>query len=339
MISDVFEKIRQMSDRELYSFFREDQFYDDPETTRSVCQELENREAARMGRKPVIIDFDELPSGIAGIACNSEKPKRIVLNSAYLRKSFPQILTPGDAMNTIFHEGRHIWQHYVLETDDQRVPLSVRLLLRADTICYTNGRAGVIDIGIPQEEQAILEYALQENEMDARFYALKRMVEVQTLVGMDEAFLVDIERAKITELSHIRKAMAFFDEDKYQLLEKKRLEVYKARAKERYLLTGERLPELPKNFRCYQNIWMIHYVISPVYEFFLDNVEDLRKDIMNMGNILLGLYTIARERAAEGRPLETPAELVDIVIHSELCKDFSLKQEAIPKEWAKPIGM
>ena len=339
MKTKILTKIRQMSDRELYSFFREDHFYDDPDTTKAVCQELENREAARMGRKPAIVDFKELPPGVTGMACSSEEPKRIVLSSAYLRKSFPQILTPGRAMGTLFHEGRHIWQHYILDNNDEQIPLSVRLLLRADTICYTNGRVGVIDVGIPQKDQAILEYALQENEMDARFYALKRRVEVQKLVGMDEAFLIEIEKAKMTEISYIMKTIAFFDEDKYQLLEKKRLEMYKAKAKERYLLTGERLPELPKNFRCYQNVWMIHHVISPVFKFFMDNVEGLRQNGMKMGNLLLGLYTITRECAADGKPLETPAELVNIVIHSELCKDFNLKQETIPKEWGKPIGM
>jgi hypothetical protein len=68
-------------------------------------------------------------------------------------------------------------------------------------------------------------------------------------------------------------------------------------------------------------------------------VERLRQDIIKAGNLLLNMYMIARICAAEGKPLETPNELMNIMLHSEFCKEFNLKQEAIPKEWAKPIGM
>jgi len=339
MISDAFEEIRQMSDRELYSFFQEDQFYDDPEYAKALCQELENREAAREGRAPAIIIFRELEPGVLGVAGTENGKKVITLNIAFLKKSVPQILTPGLAMNAIFHEGRHIWQFHVLETNAQQVPLSVRLLLGADNICYTNGTENVIDVGVSQEVQGSLEYLLQENEMDARFYALKRMSEVEAEVSMDDAFQIDLENMRQIEISLIRKTLEHFDERKYRLLEKKRLDMYKARAKEILRKTGARLPELPEKFRCYQNIWIIRNIIKPVYDWFIGMVERLRRDIIKAGNFLLNMYMIARMYAAEGRPLETPNELVNVVLHSEFCREFHLKQEAIPKEWAKPIGM
>ena len=339
MISDAFEEIRQMSDRELYSFFQEDQFYDDPEYAKALCQELENREAAREGRAPAIITFQELEPRMLGIAGTENGKKVIKLNIAFLKKSVPQILTPGLALNTVFHEGRHIWQDHVLETNARQVPLSVRLLLGADNICYTNGIYNVIDVGISPGVQGGLEYMLQENEMDARFYALKRMTEVEAEVSMDEAFQIDLESLRQAEISLIRKTLEHFDEGKYRLLEKKRLDMYKNRAKEILLKTGARIPELPENFRCYQNIWIIRNIIKPVYDWLIKMVERLRQDIIKAGNLLLNMYMIARICAAEGKPLETPNELMNIMLHSEFCKEFNLKQDVIPKEWAKPIGM
>ena len=339
MKKDDLTKIRQLSDRGLYAHFHESCFYEDPEYTKALCQELENREAAREGRAPAIIIFRELEPGVLGVAGTENGKKVITLNIAFLKKSVPQILTPGLAMNAIFHEGRHIWQFHVLETNAQQVPLSVRLLLGADNICYTNGTENVIDVGVSQEVQGSLEYLLQENEMDARFYALKRMSEVEAEVSMDEAFQIELESLRQAEISLIRKTLEHFDEGKYRLLEKKRLDMYKNRAKEILLKTGARIPELPENFRCYQNIWIIRNIIKPVYDWLIKMVERLRQDIIKAGNLLLNMYMIARICAAEGKPLETPNELMNIMLHSEFCKEFNLKQDVIPKEWAKPIGM
>ena len=335
MSNSMTEQVRAMSDQELFRFFTGMQVYKNPELTLAVCQEVENREAAKAGRKPAVVSFENLGDGrTRGL---SDPDGKIILNFLYLKPGMSGTLPPAMLLNTLLHEGRHQWQ--IKAENDPDVPESIRLMLNVDKYCYVNSDESSIDIGIrPKEVQTRIQYAMQENEIDARFYAIRRMQEIAKTMVPDSAFRNQLLRAQNDEVRDIRRLLSYCSEEQYQLLEKGRLEKYRQLA-ESYRKAGYTLPELPGNFRCYGNIWMIRNIVAPVTGFLLQRMS-LAHRLTGAGDRLLyRLYEITRVFAMKGRPLEKPEELLTVAIQEGLAKEFGLSEIKATEKIEKPIKM
>ena len=336
---DLSKKVRSMSDQELYSFFTVERFYQDPELSAAVCQEVENREAARLGRKPAQVVFEDFEDD-GGVFGYSSPDGMIALSSLFTEPDPTQTFTPSQLLNTLLHEGRHQWQDMVIDEQLSDVPESVRLLLTVDRYCYISDPLAMIDVGIePWEEQLSIEYSMQENEIDARFYAIQRMKEIARTTDVDLSFQIELTRSMLSEVYLIEKVQEFCSEEQYRLLEKKRLEKYQARA-EMLRLGGEELPELPENFRCYDNIWMIRNIVLPVSEFLKETLNELYAVTNGLKEMVIyHLYEVARIFAMNGKPLEKPEELYKISIENGLTDVLGIKDYKIPAKMEKRIGM
>lgn len=335
MSQSAIEKVRAMSDRELFSFFNGPEIYKDPEMTLAVCQEVENREAARTGRKPAVIVFEDMEEGCLGQADPNGK---IILNRMYLDPGMRGVLPPARLLNTLLHEGRHHWQFSLLGNENSGIPESIRLMLQVDSLCYVGGPETTIDVGIrPPEIQTRIEYAMQENEMDARFHAIRRMQEIAKLIAPDTAFQIQLRKAQNEEVQEILKVLKFCSEEQYRQLEKLRLEKYRQRA-EHYRKMGYDVPELPENFRCYGNIWMIRNIISPVMGFLFQKMP-LSRRLADTNRMLYRLFEIARVSAMKGKPLEKPEELLAIAIREGFAEEFGLAEIRATEKMEKSPGL
>ena len=336
MSQSAIEKVRAMSDRELFLYFSGTALYEDPEMTLAVCQEVENREAAKAGRKPVVIAFEELKGNCVGVA---EPNGRIVLNSIYLDPEVRGYLPPASLLNTILHEGRHQWQYIVGTKEDSGVPESVWLMMQVDNHCYVSDSETAIDIGIrPKDVQTTLEYVMQENEMDARLYAIKRMQEIEKIIGPDPAFQIQIRRAQMDEVRYITMLLENCSEEQYQKLERLRLKRYQQKA-EYYRRRGYTLPKLPDNFRCYGNIWMIQHIVGPVMGALLQTMLPINRIPGEAEWMLYKLFEIARGFAMNGKPLEEPQELLDLALQEGFVEEFGLADIKATKKMEKAPGL
>ncbi len=211
-------------------------------------------------------------------------------------------------------------------------------MLKVDGLCYIHDAVTTIDVGIrPPEMQTRIEYAMQENEMDARFHAIRRMQEIAKIIAPDTAFQIQLRKAQNEEVQDILKVLKFCSEEQYRQLEKLRLEKYRQRA-EHYRKMGYDVPELPENFRCYGNIWMIRNIVGPVMGFLFQKMP-LSRRLVDTNRMLYRLFEIARVSAMKGKPLEKPEELLAIAIREGFAEEFGLAEIRATEKMEKSPGL
>ncbi len=325
MTRDVETIAAGMSDSELYSHFSEEMFYSDPELTKAICQEIENREAALSGRKPAVITFDEIDS--SGVSYGGQ----IIINSRFLKKNIKNC--PADVLSIILHEGRHEWQKWMFENHPEDLPEAVRLMMGVDWACYMDYFTNVIDVGIENmEAQAWIEYSMQEIEVDARYYAVSKMREIASEYHLEETFQDTIAKAIDDELMNMAIVLEYMDEDQYQRLEELQKAIYEEISK---LLPFYQ--ELPEGFLCYGNIWMIRRIVYPAFEEITRSAEEL-SIIDDM--IFYELFKMARIRLMNGMPLESPEQLLQIMLSDNCFKaEYKFRDQGMTKGIGKKIGM
>ena len=135
----------------------------------------------------------------------------------------------------------------------------------------------------------------------------------------------------------ILKVLKFCSEEQYRQLEKLRLEKYRQRA-EHYRKMGYNVPELPENFRCYGNIWMIRNIVSPVMGFLFQKMP-LSRRLADTNRMLYRLFEIARVSAMKGKPLEKPEELLAIAIREGFAEEFGLAEIRATEKMEKSPGL
>ena len=301
------ETARKMTDAELYGFFSKDHFYQDANLAAAVCQEVENREAALTGRKPARIEFKKFDNpNVMGYAGRDV----ICVNTCFLESKYQHRYTPEGILNTILHEGRHYWQRQVTLNPELECPNALRLQFVINQLAYVN-TGNAIDLGMDAEIQARLQYGMQENEMDARYYALKRMREISERYRKDYPFKLEMTREVIQEIEYYRLVTENMTEEKYQLLERKYMERYNQN-KEQAKKLGVLYPEAPEGKRCFENIRIYRKVIDPLYKGLLKANPQLRMNTGDQAALLFSLYRVARERILAGETLESPLELLKI---------------------------
>lgn len=288
-----------MSDQELYSFFTDNLFYNDLEFAKAVCQEVENREAAISGRKPAKISFSKLAEGRMGYSAGGS----IVFSDVFLHRDVKR--TPADLLNVILHEGRHEWQNHIHMNTDINSFGKDDWVYEINRMCYTSGNKNVIDIDLPSDVQGRIEYAMQENEIDARFYAIRRMQEIASLYDMDDSFLEAIDKAVDAEILDIGLVAKYMTEERYLILEDRKIASFVSIIKE----SIDDISRLPEGIKSYETIWIIKHIVIPAYEHVLEKAEKDNLNIMEKQQILYRLYETARLRKMEGSSLEKPEDI------------------------------
>ena len=323
----------KMSDAELFGFFSRDQFYSNPELTKAVCQEVENREAALTGRKPATVKFVKMTDAVNGQSCGGS----ILLNENSLIKNVKK--DPGTVLATLLHEGRHEWQNWMIKHHPESIPASVIQMMLVDYACYTScdNIESVIDVGIEDKErQAWIEYSMQEIEIDARFYAIYRMKQIAEKYNLHEIFQETIEKAVDRELMNLDILHENMDADQYKLLERFQLDKYKE-----FCIKTPNCPMPPENCICYGNIRMIQNIVYPAYYTISKSLPKEFAVLINR-QLMYDLYKEARLNMMNGTPLESPEQLIRIILSDNdfkaeyRIKDQDLSKELTPK---KTIGM
>ena len=170
-----------------------DKFYDSsPEERLKFAQEYENMMAELEHRDPCTVvelpeEYAKENPGVMGY-CAGEI---IAINKKYLNSKKPKV--PGlssfgfaDLIETLTHEGRHAWQHYVIDHPEKNlVDEHTRIALEMNLGPGYRGGSGK---GI----QGYAEYAAQLVELDARHFAmdwiqhLQKSFEEKDGVGISE---------------------------------------------------------------------------------------------------------------------------------------------------------
>lgn len=314
------EKAGKMSDKELYSLFTGNQFYEDPELAMAAVQEAENREALRSGRKPITIRFDKLEGSTLG-QCGKDT---IVLDSSFLTKDVTGIRTPAQLLGVILHEGRHAWQHMILDDVPEGLSRDMYYSLLADNTCYVSPSFPLFSTPLgtnDPEFEVYAQYAVQENEMDARFYALSRMEEIIDLTSDKYAMAIEIAKLKAQEVHLIEKICKDFNEDILEKLEMNRKNSFLVR-------TGK---ELPEDCEYFKNFRIILRVIKPLFTR-LEELEE-KGTVIDCKNITFALYAASRKAELEGFRLETPEQLISYMIdHSFELEPLGLEPDVFRNE-------
>jgi len=180
-------KYATLEDRQLYRLLRTEKWkgYDE-ETRLALFQEVENRQAAKLGRRPLEIVTFKAPRGQGGVMgyFNPEEPGKLYLNEKII-KGKPGILhdySVAAGLNYIIHEGRHAYQYECIEGRITDVDEQTRKEWALNKETYISGLA------FPG---AIYIYSQQAMERDARLYA-ERELECISEVIREEMGLVDV---------------------------------------------------------------------------------------------------------------------------------------------------
>lgn len=188
--------IQQISDGELYGML-DGKCWEHLAMSEKMeaVQEIERREALRVGRPPVRVELispKQLPPGTAGAFSIQNGRPRICLNSNYFRHpDFPGY-GPAELLVVILHEGRHAYQKFVINSalagDPLLVPQETFECWFVEDNYYCNKKPL---------------YDIQSIEADARFFALQRLEEIifrmesEGLSAIE--FRIELEREKATE--------------------------------------------------------------------------------------------------------------------------------------------
>ena len=132
-----------------------------------VLQEMENLVAEEQGRRPMTIHIMK-PDDPSASSCNGYfNGEGIYLNPSFFQRrarAIPGISTSKgmQALNTLLHEGRHMWQYCAAFDKNMKVDPKLRALLKVNWRSYCS----------PKKSVAL--YACQPLEYDARMFAKER---------------------------------------------------------------------------------------------------------------------------------------------------------------------
>lgn len=192
----------RLSDKDLYSSFTEIKWRSlSRDEKLQAVQEVENRQAALYGRPaiPVSIDPSLSERTYGGY---SHMLKQIHLNEEFFKTHvFPSAqFPPAMLLNTILHEGRHAYQHHLVDHSDIEAH-SCDLL----KVWKFNCNEGYIS---PRMNRWL--YFQQAIERDARMFALKELKRISTMIPADRQLIAVLESAKQAEYDRILEAYQLF---------------------------------------------------------------------------------------------------------------------------------
>lgn len=162
----------------------------DPQTRLELYQEAENRQAAKQGRDPLMIEAFE-PVGekknLNGYY-DRNTPDKLFINARFIDGK-PSLLSPktgADGLNAIFHEGRHAYQYAVAEGRIAVKDEYQRKMWLMNFLMYKGAGQGSADHAV---------YAQQAVERDARRYAEDELVRIAAIIR-EESGNVDVSFEK-----------------------------------------------------------------------------------------------------------------------------------------------
>lgn len=170
-------KYESVSNSKLFAMLRNEQWSKLGKLARlQVLQEFENRAAAEQGRSALrVVPFN--PKGrfanILGFyAYGNEKVGRyLFLNRNFLNKDPGKVLmySPGQAVATLLHEGRHAYQHAVADGKISDPDDNLRKIWGMNFGCYQSPK------NTPESDML---YVHQEVEADARRFAMNQLEKI-----------------------------------------------------------------------------------------------------------------------------------------------------------------
>lgn len=189
-----------MTDQKLYGFFTNAQWRRlTVEERLAAAQEVENRQAALSGRAPIPVSIDRtLDKNVLG--GYSSIDRTIGLRAEYFRGHIlpsPQF-SPAALLDTLLHEGRHAYQHALVENpaaENLASDLFQTWKINFSPFAYIPG-------GIMYFQQAI--------ERDARMFALHEMRRIAVMIEPDLQFYAQLARAEAEEHRYILDALTVF---------------------------------------------------------------------------------------------------------------------------------
>ena len=226
------DKLAQLTDEQLYLLFSVDNFAKmDKKSRLAALQEVENRRAKLDGREPVLVkegkggDFDNPHLRGQHVYSPMDGKEVIYVSWLFLEENSPHHL-PAGAFETVVHEGRHSYQHYIKNNHPDQVPRKVLDEWRSSDVKYFPGSRE----GDPEDKQLIddLKYYIQSIEIDARREARSEMIRARDAMAAQGVDTRDIE-AQIyhsykLEVGIIRALQDVFTEDMIDALEKEVLD-------------------------------------------------------------------------------------------------------------------
>lgn len=222
-----------MTFEELISQTDIDSFYDKtPEERLAFAQEYENLMAELEHRTPCKVmvipdEFAEESPGVLGFYVEG----CIYIKSEYLRSKRPKLISLSqygfaDMLETITHEGRHAWQHYVIEhPNEELLEKEIRLAFQMN---FDRGYRKAGNGNLTKEEYycSYAEYAAQLIELDARHFSidwirfLKESFEKKDGIGIRE-LSVKHSKLKNEEAIKAQLILEYFNADKLHEFEEK----------------------------------------------------------------------------------------------------------------------
>lgn len=198
------------------SGLRPDIWAQQPENRLNALQELENNIASQDGRNPCMVDVKDLDQYTHGMHYSQGDIEHIDLNSNIV--DTPE---PYQAVETLFHESRHSYQHHVVQNPE----LSENPDMLKDWQMSEDG--GYIQ---PEDSIYYSDYRFQPTEVDARETARARTDELYEGVFQDEASYPEYKSQKEEQLRNdIEKAKDEFHIGE-SLNDEQGLEAIKAKA-------------------------------------------------------------------------------------------------------------
>ncbi len=144
-----------------------------------VFQKMENIEAKRQGRRPLVILSSRLEENMQGL-CDMHSGEMLLSEEFFLQKH-NQFL----GLTILFHEGRHAFQHNEAEkTQEKNAFFSKRNKWKKGLECYVNY----------DKNDKFSYYAMQDVERDANVYALKRLKSLEFWFKNEEGFLLALQQ-------------------------------------------------------------------------------------------------------------------------------------------------
>lgn len=182
------------------SGLRPDIWAQQPENRLNALQELENNIASQEGRNSCTVDVKTLNLQTRGEHYSRDGIEHIDLNSNIV--DTPE---PYQAVETLFHESRHSYQHHVVQNPE--------LSENPDTLKDWQMSEEGAYIHYPEDTAYFSDYRFQPTEVDARETARTRTDELYEGVFQDEAGYPEYKSQKEEELlNDIEKA-----KDDYQI--------------------------------------------------------------------------------------------------------------------------
>lgn len=143
----------------------------------NVFQKMENIEAKRQDRKPMIVDCKKLKSGLQGL-CDSNSGK-IYLSDEFFNKKYMQFF----GLTVLFHEGRHAFQQE--EVSENKTPS-----VFSKTHKWRKNLEGYVHY---EKAGKFSYYSMQDVERDANKYALKRLKKLYFWLKNEKGYFETIE--------------------------------------------------------------------------------------------------------------------------------------------------